>query len=175
MTELPHVTLSKLASPLTDSIGWFCTDIRSSLFRTDIYDSGSLSVQHAAQRRPAGQHGAQQVGVKQTHHVIRFGPQQQSVSDHGQHSYSNEEIALIDTSLHDTQSWQRIEHTPVDACWVHKISDVSTVLLDGLEGFLHLLLLGDVTAESQVVCWREKHTGLETDWHLDSCWHGESC
>lgn len=48
-------------------------------------------------------------------------------------------------------------HTPVDACRVHKVSDVSALLLDGLKGFLHLLLLGDVTAESQVVRWRGRH------------------
>lgn len=151
--------MSKVAS--TNSIGWFCTHTGSSRFRTDIHDSGSVSVQHAAQRRPAGQHGAQQVGVKQTHHVLQLGPQQQSVSEHTQYSCSNMAIASIDASDPGTlQSCQRMEHTPVDACWVHKIGDVPTVLLDGFKGFLHLLLLGDVTAESHVVGWRDKQTDV---------------
>lgn len=41
--------------------------------------------------------------------------------------------------------------SPVDAGCVHKIRDVPTGLLDRLKGFLHLLLFGDVTAESHVV------------------------
>lgn len=44
-------------------------------FSTYINDSSSLGVQHAAQCRPAGQHGAQQVGVKQSQHVLRLSPQ----------------------------------------------------------------------------------------------------
>lgn len=66
-----------------------------------------------------------------------------------------------------------LTHTPVDACRVHKISDVPALLLDGLKGFLHLLLLGDVTAESQVVHW----TGRQV-WGWDeadtSCNHAKN-
>lgn len=48
---------------------------------TYINNGGSLGVQHAAQRCPAGQHGAQQVGVELSHHVLRPGAQQQSVPE----------------------------------------------------------------------------------------------
>lgn len=42
---------------------------------TNINNGSCLGVQHAAQRRSAGQHGAQQISVKQSYHVLWLGPQ----------------------------------------------------------------------------------------------------
>ena len=42
---------------------------------TYVDDGAPLSPQHAPERRPAGQHAAEQVGVEDRHHVLWPGPQ----------------------------------------------------------------------------------------------------
>lgn len=58
---------------------------------TYVNDGGPRGAQQAAQRRPAGQHAAKQVGVQHGHHVVRFGPQQQSVPENTNKQTNNSE------------------------------------------------------------------------------------